>query len=124
LLRKNCAGGENEILSLRFSQCVDDPGKAKRWRELTDTFLWDVLRPHAPEEYERNPRADPSWEWAKAPEVRESVRPIVAEEARVMTFLASEELTLNAEAHGRFIDAVSGNLLLAFALLERRASGD
>jgi hypothetical protein len=84
-----------------------DPGPAKRWREMGDHFLWNVLRPHAPVEYEENPGADQTWEWAKDPEVREATRPQAAEMARVATFLASEGIALNHEAYARFVDAVA-----------------
>ncbi len=71
-----------------------------------------------------NPKADPHWEWAKEPEVRESVRPHVAEMARVATFLASAGLSLSLEAYALFVDAVGDNLYAAISLLERRAGGD
>lgn len=105
------------------AQHEDDPGPAKRWRELSDIFVW-VIRLHAPDSYEEDPRSDPQWDWAKEPEVREAVRPQVAEEARVATFLASEGLALNASAYALFVDAVSDNLLPALSVLERRANGD
>jgi hypothetical protein len=71
-------------------QHENDPGPAKRWREMSDHLVWDVIYPEAPESYHDNPKADPHWEWQKEPEVREAVRPQVAELARVATFLASE----------------------------------
>ena len=91
---------------------------------MSDLLVWDVIYPEAPESYHDNPKADPHWEWQKEPEVREAVRPQVAELARVATFLASEGKALNATAYALFVDAVSDNLLLAIMLLERRASGD
>jgi hypothetical protein len=105
-------------------QHEDDPGAPQYWRALSDTLVWDVLRPEAPEDYEQNPKSDPDWEWAKNPEVRAAVRPRVAEQARVATFLANEGLALNNRAHELFVDAVSDNLLPALMLLERRAKGD
>jgi integrase len=87
-------------------------------------LVWDVLRPEAPEEYESNPQADPEWLWTKEPEVRARVRPRIAEQARVATFLANEGLALNDQAYTLFADAVSDNLLAALMLLERRANGD
>lgn len=101
-----------------------DPGPAKRWREFSDHLVWNVIRPEAPESYEKNPKADPHWEWRKEPDVRDTVRPQVAELARVATFLASEGIALNAAAYELFVDAVSDNLLLALSVLEKRASGD
>jgi hypothetical protein len=105
-------------------QHEDDPGPPKRWRELGEHLVWNVIRPEAPESYEENPKADPHWEWAKEPEVREAVRPQIAELARVATFLASEGMVLNPSAYALFVDAVSDNLQLAIAVLERRANGD
>ena len=105
-------------------QHENDPGPAKRWKEMSDHLVWNVIYPEAPESYHDNPEADPHWEWQKEPEVREAVRPQVAELARVATFLASEGKALNATAYALFVDAVSDNLLLAITLLERRANGD
>jgi hypothetical protein len=71
-------------------QHEEDPGKPKYWRKLVETLLWDVLRPEAPEEYDSDPKSDPHWEWAKEPEVRAAVRPRIAEQARVASFLAND----------------------------------
>jgi integrase len=106
------------------SQYENDPGPARRWEEMGNHLVWNVIRPEAPESYELNPKADPHWEWAKEPEVREAVRPHIAELARVATFLASEGRALNATAYALFVDAVNDNLLPAISLLERRANGD
>ncbi|MEH2479553.1 integrase [Nitrobacteraceae bacterium AZCC 2146] len=105
-------------------QHENDPGSAKRWHEMSEHLVWNVIYPEAPESYHENPKADPHWEWQKEPQVREAVRPQVAELARVATFLASEGKTLNATAYALFVDAVSDNLLPAITLLERRANGD
>jgi len=102
----------------------DDPGPAKRWKDMSDHLIWNVIRPEAPDSYEEDPKSDPNWEWQKKPEVREAVRPQVAELARVATFLASAGMVLNATAYALFVDAVSDNLLLAISVLERRANGD
>jgi integrase len=102
----------------------NDPGSAKRWKEMSDHLVWNVIHPEAPDSYHENPKADPRWEWAKEPEVREAVRPQFAELARVATFLASSGIALNATAYALFVDAVSDNLLLAISVLERRANGD
>ena len=105
-------------------QHEDDPGAPQFWRKLIDTFVWDVLRPEAPEEFDRNPKGDPEWLWTKDPEVRNAVRPRIAEQARVATFLANEGIALDDRAHELLVDAVSDNLLPALNLLERRAKGD
>jgi hypothetical protein len=101
-----------------------NPGDPKHWRELHDLLIWDVIRRHAPDEYEENPEADKSWEWAKEPEVREAVRPTMAQEARVASFLVEERIVLNADAYALFVDAVADNLLQALPLLARWAVGD
>ena len=67
-----------------------DPGPPKRWKDFGDHFIWNVLYPEAPDDFLANPKADPQWSWAREPDVREAVRPQVAELARVATFLASE----------------------------------
>ncbi|MDO8396612.1 MAG: hypothetical protein Q7T45_02225 [Bradyrhizobium sp.] len=105
-------------------QHENDPGPAKRWQEMSNHFVWNVIHPEAPDSYHENHKSDPKWEWAKEPEVREAVRPQVAELARVATFLASSGIALNATAYALFVDAVSDNLLLAISVLERRANGD
>lgn len=107
-----------------IKQHEDDPRTPKHWRDFGDHFIWDVLHPEAPDSYLENTKADPHWEWAKEPEVREAVRPQVAELARVATFLASEGMPLNAQAYALFVDAVQDNLYPAISLLERRANGD
>jgi integrase len=105
-------------------QHENEPGPAKRWQKMSDHLVWNVIHPEAPDSYHENPKADPHWEWAKEPEVREAVRPQVAELARVATFLASVGMALNATAYALFVDAVSDNLLMAISVLERRANGD
>jgi hypothetical protein len=91
------------------------------WRVMGECFV-DLILGEAPVEYHENPRF--AGDWDKAPEVREAVRPQVAEWARVATFLASEGKHLNAPAYALFTDAVSDNLLAAISLLEKRANGD
>jgi integrase len=105
-------------------QYEDDPGPPKRWREMGDQLVWNVIYPEAPESYHADPKDDPHWDWQREPEVREAVRPQVAEAARVATFLASQGKALNAAAYVLFVDAVSDNFLPAITLLERRANGD
>ncbi|MBR0969603.1 tyrosine-type recombinase/integrase [Bradyrhizobium japonicum] len=105
-------------------QHESDPGKPRYWRDLSDYVVWEVLRPEAPNSYEANTKADPRWDWIKEPDVREAVRPQIAELARVATFLASEGKALNRAAYTLFVDAVSDNLLPAITLLEKRANGD
>lgn len=103
---------------------VSDPGTPKQWREMSDYLAYKVIYPEAPESYMENPKADPNWQWAKEPQVRQAVRPRIAELARVASFLADQGLALNADAYALFVDAVSDNLQPAIHLLERRAGGD
>ncbi|SFU87246.1 hypothetical protein [Bradyrhizobium arachidis] len=124
LTRINAIALAGRWYSWFVAQYENDPGPAKVWRELSDLFVWEVIRPEAPDSYEEDQRSDPNWDWAKEPNVREAVRPRVAEQARVATFLASEGIALNPTAHALFVDAVSDNLLPAFSLLEKRANGD
>ncbi|MHC2499486.1 hypothetical protein ACVI8K_006402 [Bradyrhizobium barranii subsp. barranii] len=112
LTRVNAIALAGRWYSWFVAQYENDPGPAKVWRELSDIFVWEVIRSEAPESFEEDPRSDPHWDWAKEPEVREAVRPRVAEQARVATFLASEGIALNATAYALFVDAVSDNLLL------------
>lgn len=101
-----------------------DLGLPSRWRELSDVLVWHVIHDEAPAEFLGDPRAEADWEWAKAPHVREAVRPRIAEAALVATFLATEGLKLAPEAYALFVDAVSDNLLAALTVLERHADGD
>ncbi|MDN4988991.1 tyrosine-type recombinase/integrase [Bradyrhizobium sp. WYCCWR 13022] len=94
------------------------------WRNLGDTLVWDVLRPHAPEEYEQRPKDDPNWDWKLSPEVRAEVRPAIAIEAQTTAFLLEHGLRLSPDATNLFVDAVSDNLLPAFQRLEALARGD
>ncbi len=107
-----------------IKQHEDDPRTPRHWKDFGDHFIWNVLYPEAPDSYLENTKADPHWEWAKAPDIRETIRPQVAELARVATFLASEGMSLNATAYALFVDAVQDNLYLAVSRLERRADGD
>jgi hypothetical protein len=75
-------------------------------------------------EHLEDPNADPSWPWTRWPEVREAVRPEVAEMALVTSFLATDGLALTQDAYVLFVDAVSERLFSAYALLEQRARGD
>jgi hypothetical protein len=43
-------------------QHEDDLGLPKRWADMGNHLIWNVLRSEAPEEYEENQNADPSWE--------------------------------------------------------------
>jgi hypothetical protein len=107
-----------------LGQHENDIRLASYWEELRDYLVWDVIGREATDEYKADTDADPHWEWAKAPEVRDAVRPIIAELARVASFLSSAGFPLNDNAYKLFTNAVSDLLFGAFLVLERRANGD
>lgn len=101
-----------------------DLGTPEHWSDRKEHLLDRVRLPHAPVEHLEDPNPDPTWPWAQWPEVREAVRPEIAEMALTASFLASEGLALIPEAHVLFVDAVSERLFTAYWVLERRAHGD
>jgi integrase len=101
-----------------------DPGPPEHWEDRKEHLTERVWYPHAPVEHLEDPNADSSWPWTRWPEVREAVRPEVAEMALVASFLATDGLALTQDAHILFVDAVSERLFSAYALLEQRARGD
>ncbi len=107
-----------------LKQNENDPRGAGRWAHLRDHLQWEVIGREAPDSYKRDTDADPHWEWAKVPQVRDKVRPVVAEMARTASFLAGVGIALNEDAHKLFTDAVSDLLYPAFGILEQRADGD
>jgi integrase len=107
-----------------LAQYESAPEVPEHWRKRSDHLIWDILHPEAPDTFHENSQADPEWEWAKHPEVRARVRSRIAEMARVASFLASEGMALDNNAHTLFVDAVSDNLYTALSVLERRARGD
>ena len=102
----------------------DDPGSTEHWEDRKEHLTERVWYPHAPLEHLEDPNADTNWPWTQWPEVREAVRPEVAEMALVATFLAREGLALTVDANILFVDAVSQRLFNAYAVLEQRAKGD
>jgi integrase len=107
-----------------LKQHENDPRLPSYWAELQDYVIWDVIGREAPDEYKANTDADPNWEWAKAPGVRDAVRPVIAELARAASFLASEGIALDAAAFKLFTNGVSDLIIGMFGLLEKRANGD
>jgi integrase len=101
-----------------------DPGSPEHWKDRQEHLIERVWYPHAPLEHLEDPNADESWPWTQWPEVREAVRPEIAEMALTASFLASEGLALTADARVLFVDAVSQRLFSAYALLVQRAKGD
>lgn len=101
----------------------DERGPA-HWKTLGDLLVWNIIGPHAPDEYEERPGDDPEWDWSRHPDVRDEVRPAIAKEAQTSTFLLEEGLHLSPDATNLFVDAVSDNLLAAFQRLEALGRGD
>jgi hypothetical protein len=124
LTRLNARGLAGKWYGWWLKQHENDPRSSQYWARARDHLQWEVIGREAPDEYKRNTDADPHWDWAMAPEVREKVRPVVAEMARTASFLASAGISLNADAHKLFTDAVSDLLYQALSILEQRADGD
>jgi hypothetical protein len=97
---------------------------ASYWNSRSDHLVWDVIHPHAPDEYHSDTKADPEWEWKAHPDVRTAVRPVIGEEAKTASFLLQEGIALTPEASNLFLDAVEDNLLAAYSRLEGMARGD
>jgi integrase len=102
----------------------DDPGAPEHWADRKEHLTERVWYPHAPVEHLEDPNADEGWPWTQWPEVREAVRPEVAEMALVATFLASEGFALTTDASILFVDTVAQRLFTAYSVLEQRAHGD
>jgi len=124
LTRRNTHALAGEWYRWFLGQHEMDLRTPSHWKRLSDTLVWDVIHIHAPPEYLSDPRADPEWEWKARPEVREAVRPLVAQEAKVASFLLEKGMALNDEAMGLFLDVVEDNLLLAYVRLQALARGD
>lgn len=124
LTQVNALGLAGKWYSWFLAQHENDTHLASHWAELSDYLVWDVIGREAPDEYKADTDADPHWEWAKAPEVRDAVRPVIVELARVASFLLSAGFSLDDSAYKLFTNAVSDLLFGAFCVLEKRANGD
>jgi hypothetical protein len=58
--------------------------------------------------------------WAQDEDVREAVRPVLADTAETAPFLVGQKLSLNQEGAARFLDQLFFDLPAALNLLERR----
>lgn len=124
LTKLNALGLAGRWYSWFVARHESDPGPAEHWADRKEHLTERVWYPHAPVEHLEDPYADESWPWTQWPEVREAVRPEVAEMALAATFLASEGLALNPDASILFVDAVSQSLFAAYCVLEQRANSD
>jgi integrase len=105
----------------RHEKDIRTPG---HWKALGDTLVWDVIRPHAPEEYESRPEGDRHWDWQYNAEVRTAIRPAIATEAQTKAFLVEQGISLTPDANNLFVDAVADSLYSAFLRLENIARGN
>jgi integrase len=123
LTRRNAQALAGRWYAWFISKQEADLQTPKYWRSLGDHLVWDVIYPNAPDEYLRDTKADPEWEWKNHPDVRAAVRPVVAQEAKTASFLMEQGIALSAEANDLFVDAVEDSLLSAYVRLERLARG-
>ena len=86
--------------------------------------MQEALRECSPEWFRRDEGRDPDWEWAEEEDVRDMMRPLIADKADTAQFLASRGLVLTPESRDRFLDAVGTEFAAALKLLVKRASGD
>ena len=98
----------------------DDPKSPQHWSAMLAWFL-DRIEIYAPEwAHEQGP-----WktieEWRREPQVREGMRPLIADEAKTAQFLAARGLTLSSEAQALFLDCVLNEFDTMIVRLERRA---
>jgi len=124
LTQRNALALSGRWYSWFVARHADDPGSPEHWADRKEHLLERVWHPHAPVEHLEDPDPDPTWPWTRWPEVRDAVRPEVAEMALVASFLAIEGVALTHDAHILFVDAVSERLFSAYALLEQQAKGD
>jgi integrase len=96
----------------------------RHWKALGDTLVWDVIRPHAPEEYESRSGGDRHWDWQYNGEARTAIRPAIATEAQTTAFLVEQGIRLTPDANNLFVDAVADSLYSAFVRLENIARGN
>ena len=62
--------------------------------------------------------------WERSPEVREDVRPMLADWGEVAQFLHTKRLVLDEHSRKLFLDHLYGDFTAAIDLLEKRAKGD
>jgi hypothetical protein len=99
----------------------DAPGDPENWNAGLHVFITELME-QAPDEV----RAQPwdNLDWTRDPEVREGIRPKIADYGYTAQFLSSRGIALTNEAQTRFLDCVVDNYIEALSLLERRARND
>jgi hypothetical protein len=119
--RRNAAALAGQWYEWFVARYEDEPGDPFAYEEA----LWGIveaMRDFAPDEVREQPLKN--MDWARDPEVREGVRPVLADLGHTAQFLASRGVALTNKAHALFLDCVLDNYLPALVLLERRAKGD
>lgn len=99
-------------------QHEDNPGEAATWDSLHEDLMEVYARFHSPFEDD-----DDEGE-GLSPIVRRHVHAKIVEIGRVASFLAEKALKLSDASEGAFFDVLRRELVLALALLRRRAEGD
>jgi integrase len=89
-----------------------------RWRDA----VYDGIRNAVSERDARTNRPDQLWD--ERPEVREAVRPILADIVHTAQFLAGEKVALDHDARCLFLDCLYGDLAAAIKRFHRHADGD
>ena len=105
-----------------IAQHEENPGAPEQWDE-NFSLLIDLLMQYAPDDIQTQNPYDLD-QLVHNPEVRNGIRPGMAEEARVDQFLADRGISLTPEAYDLFIDCVLPEYVHAVLLLKRRARGD
>jgi integrase len=119
--RKNAAALAGQWYEWFVARYEDEPGDPVSYEEA----LWGIIeamRDFAPDEVREQPLKN--MDWARDPEVRKGIRPVLADLGHTAQFLASRGVALTNKAHALFLDFALDNYLQALPLLERRAKGD
>ncbi len=99
--------------------------KATHKPEAYVVALWEIIdrmQQYAPDEVREQPIRE--LQWARAPDVRAAVRPVVADLGQTSQFLANRGVALTNKARALFLDCVLDNYIAALSLLEQHAKGD
>jgi hypothetical protein len=119
--RKNAAALAGQWYEWFVARYEDEPGDPVSYEEALWAII-EAMRDFAPDEVRVQPLKN--MDWARDPEVRKGVRPVLADLGHTAQFLASRGVALTNKAHALFLDFALDNYLQALPLLERRAKGD
>ena len=93
----------------------------RKWEDVRDRVQEALKEAVGDDVWERN---DPDDLWHHDEGLRKSVRPVLADVGETAQFLAMKQLTLNYEAHNRFLDWMYDDVAAALKRLMRIARGD